>query len=171
MRDLLCMDIANMGFRDSSFDKIVCLHTIEHVQEINEAFEEMSRVLKPTGTILLIYPFEVIRGISAMGSAWAIRSSVSKAGELHIHSLSKARELHVHKLYPRKISKLVEGNGLCPKGSVMFVDPWLSYLTILEKRELTKEHYSSDAQGSESIDHVWVMSRYGESFAQPVLGR
>jgi len=36
-----------MGFSDSSFDKIVCLHTLEHVQEINKAFEEMARVLKP----------------------------------------------------------------------------------------------------------------------------
>ena len=47
MPNLLCMDMADLGFRDNSFDKIVCLHTIEHVREISKAFDEMSRVLKP----------------------------------------------------------------------------------------------------------------------------
>ena len=133
-QNLLCMDVVNMGFSDSSFDKIVCLHTIEHVQEINKAFEEMARVLKPSGGILLIYPFEIIRGICAMGTAWTVSSSISKAGKLHIHSISKARKQHIHKLYPRKISKLVGENGLRPKGSIMFMDPWPACLTILEKR-------------------------------------
>ena len=154
MRNLLCMNIANMGFPDDSFDKIVCLHTLEHVHEINQAFEEMSRVLKPSGSILLIYPFEIIRGMCAMRSAWTVYRSIIKASELH-----------VHRLYPRKISKLVEGNGLCPKGSIMFMDPVPAYLTILEKRNQVEEHYNFDARGPESIDHVWVMSRYGESFA------
>lgn len=165
MRNLFCMDIANTGFRDNSFDKIICLHAIEHVQEIDKAFEEMSRVLKPAGNILLMYPFEIVRGISAMGSAWALCPSTSKAGELHIHSLSKARKLHIHKLYPRRIAKLVEGNGLYLKGSVMFMDPWLSYLTIMEKRRYGNKHNSSDAHGSESIGHVWVRNSYAGSFA------
>ena len=124
MQNLMCMDAANMGFSDKSFDKIVCLHTIEHVQEINQMFEEMSRVLKPSGIILLIYPFEIIRGMCAIGGALAMCSSILKA-----------RELHIHKLYPRKISKLVAGNGLRPKGSIMFMDPCPAYLTILEKRK------------------------------------
>ena len=122
MRNLICMDAANIGFSDNSFDKIVCLHTIEHVQEINRSFEEMSRVLKPSGSILLIYPFEIIRGMCATGGALAMCSS-----------LLKARELHINKLSPRKISKLIAGNGLCSKGSIMLMDPWPAYLTILEK--------------------------------------
>lgn len=164
-RNTLCMDITNMGFRDSSFDKIVCLHTIEHVQEVNRAFEEMCRVLKPTGSILLIYPSEIIRGISAVGSAWALCPSVSKAGEVHIHSLSKARELHIHRFYPRKISKLIAGNGLRPKGSIMYMDPWPSYLTVLEKGKQAEKEPNLDVQGSESIDHAWIRNRYSESFA------
>ena len=154
MRNLLCMNIANMGFADDSFDKIICVHTIEHVQEVNEAFEEMSRILKPSGSIILIYPFEIIRGICAIGGALAMCSS-----------LLKARELHVHKLYPRKISKLVAGNGLCPKGSIMFIDPLPAYLTILEKREQVKERYEPDIQSSKPLGPVWVRSDYAESFA------
>ena len=123
MPNLICMDAANMGFSDNSFDKIVCLHTLEHVQEINKAFEEMSRVLKPSGIIILIYPFEIIRGMCAIGGALAMCSSVLKA-----------RELHLNKFSPRKISKIIAGNGLCPKGSMMFMDPWPAYLTVLKKR-------------------------------------
>lgn len=165
MRNMLCMDAANMGFRDSSFDKIVCLHSLEHIREINEAFAEMSRVLKPTGSAILVYPFEVIRGICAMGSAWVVCPSISKAAEIHIHSISEARQQHVHKLYPRKISNLVEGNGLCPRGSIMFLDPWPAFLTVLEKRETVKKHFDLDVQDPESTQYVWTRNRYAENLA------
>ncbi len=46
----------------------------------------------------------------------------------------------------------------------MFMDPWPSYVTILEKKR-AKEHYEFDVQGSESIGHVWIRNRYSESFA------
>jgi len=124
MQNLACMDVAHMGFPDSSFDKIICLHTIEHVREIDKAFQEMSRVLKPMGVILLVYPFEIVRGMCAVGGAWAMCSSISKA-----------RELHIHKLYPRRIHELIAGDGLHPKGGTLFMDPWPAYLTILEKTD------------------------------------
>ena len=79
MENLLCMDAANLGFSDNSFDKVVCLHTIEHIQETGKALEEMCRVLKPSGSIVLIYPFEIIRGTCAMGGALAMYSSISTA--------------------------------------------------------------------------------------------
>jgi len=123
MPNLLCMDMADLGFRDNSFDKIVCLHTIEHVREINKAFEEMSRVLKPGGSIILVYPFEVVRGMCAIGGAVAMCSSILKA-----------RQLHIRKFCPRKISRMIAGNGLHPRVNIMFADPWLSYLTVLRKK-------------------------------------
>ncbi len=123
MDNLLCMDASNLGFSDNSFDKVVCLHTIEHVQEVYKALEEMCRVLKPSGSIILIYPFELIRGTCAMGGALAMYSSISKA-----------RQLHVHKLRPRKIARLIAGNGLLHKESVMFMDPWPAFLTVLRKK-------------------------------------
>jgi ubiquinone/menaquinone biosynthesis C-methylase UbiE len=123
MENLLCMDAANLGFSDNSFDKVVCLHTIEHVQEVGKALEEMCRVLKPSGSIVLIYPFELIRGSCAVGGALAMYSSILKA-----------RQLHVHKLRPRKIGRLIAGNGLLQKESVIFMDPWPAFLTILQKK-------------------------------------
>ncbi len=154
MRNVACMDVTNMGFPDNSFDKIVCVHTVEHVERLDEAFKEMSRVLKPTGSIVLIYPFEIIRGICAIGGALAMYSSISKA-----------RELHVHKLRPGKISRLLKGNGLCPKGSIMFSDPLPAYLTMLEKRKQPEKSDSTEVYTPEPVRSVWKGSRYGESYA------
>ena len=132
--NLFCMDIADMGFSDNSFDKIVCIHTIEHVHKIERAFEEMARVLKPGGSILLTYPFEIIRGMGSMRDT--LRTCSSKWHALVTCSfISKARQLHIYKLSPRKISKIIEGSILMLTGSSMILDPWPSYLTILKKKE------------------------------------
>jgi len=133
MTNLCCMDVIDMGFSDNSFDKIVCLQTIEHVRKIERAFGEMARVLKSGGSILLTYPFEIICGMGVMRHALATYSSKWHA-LVTCSFISKVRELHIHKLYPRKISKMARENGLYPKGSIMFMDPWPAYLTILEKR-------------------------------------
>ena len=117
------MDAIDTGFPDSFFDKIVCVHTIEHIQEISKAFEEMSRILKPTGLILLMYPFEIIRGINAIVDALVMSGPISKA-----------RKMHIHKLYPRKIVKQIAGKSLVHVKSNFFFDPWPAYLTILKKK-------------------------------------
>jgi SAM-dependent methyltransferase len=151
MQNVVGMDVADMAFPDNFFDKIFCIHTIEHVGRIDKAFEEMSRVLKPTGSLLLMYPFEIIRGMCAIGGALAMCSSITKA-----------RELHAHKLRPGKIRKLLKGNCLYHKGSLMFPDPLPSYLSILEKRELPEV---ARANGPELAGHVLVRKSYSESFA------
>ena len=44
-------------FPDSTFDTIFCCSVLEHCTEPWRAFTEMSRVLQPTGTIILSVPF------------------------------------------------------------------------------------------------------------------
>jgi ubiquinone/menaquinone biosynthesis C-methylase UbiE len=151
-QNLICMDATNMAFPNSSFDKIVCLHTIEHIPRVDMALDEMSRILKPEGSIVLVYPFEIIRGMFAVGGALAMCSSIAKA-----------RELHLHKLYPGKISKMIAGNGLRPKGSIMFLDPWPAFLTVLEKKETLEKDFDLDVQYPKSTQYVWTRNRYAES--------
>jgi ubiquinone/menaquinone biosynthesis C-methylase UbiE len=50
------MDIANLKFPDSSFDCIICLHVLEHVEEDRKAMREFYRVLKPNGWAILQVP-------------------------------------------------------------------------------------------------------------------
>jgi len=42
-----------LPYKDNSFDKVVCISAIEHVDKDRQAVEEMMRVLKPGGLLLL----------------------------------------------------------------------------------------------------------------------
>jgi SAM-dependent methyltransferase len=50
-------DIAAIPVEDESFDAVLCTEVLEHVPEPIAALREMSRVLKPGGTLLLTAPF------------------------------------------------------------------------------------------------------------------
>lgn len=54
--DLRC-DITNIPLPSYSFDTIICCEVFEHLPDPNRAFEELSRLLKDVGTILLTAPF------------------------------------------------------------------------------------------------------------------
>ncbi len=95
------MDAASLTFADNSFDKIVSVHAIEHIPPIGEAFSEMSRVLKPGGVALYIYPAEPIKGI------WAIPTAIILHGNPF-----KATTVHCHWLWPSRVRSIAEPNGL-----------------------------------------------------------
>jgi len=60
-------DVCNMGFPDAMFDLVVCISTLEHIGldgygvtssgTARKAVEEMCRVLRPRGRILITVPF------------------------------------------------------------------------------------------------------------------
>ena len=50
------MNIENLKFKEETFDKIVCIETLEHVLHPEKAISEMKRVLKKQGIIVLSYP-------------------------------------------------------------------------------------------------------------------
>lgn len=121
-RGLKVMDATRMDFPAGSFDKIYSCHTVEHVKETDKFLKEMERVLKPGGKILLVYPFEVIRGTGA------INASLLMFGDI-IH----CRKIHVHKISPKKIQKIIEGTKLKHAKSYfsLFLTP--QNFTLLEK--------------------------------------
>lgn len=94
-------DAEALDYPDDSFDKIVSVHAIEHIPNIEAAFSEMSRVLKPGGKALFIYPAEPIQGI------WAVPTAIV----LHGNPL-KARDVHCNWLWPSKVRALAEPCGL-----------------------------------------------------------
>lgn len=51
-------DIINISQADETYDLILCYHILEHVIEDSKAIEELFRVLKPNGTILIQTPFK-----------------------------------------------------------------------------------------------------------------
>ena len=46
-----------LPFSDSEFDAVVCFETVEHIFNIDDIFQEINRVLKPKGRILITSPF------------------------------------------------------------------------------------------------------------------
>jgi hypothetical protein len=68
---------------------------------LTEALAEMTRVLRPGGEMVFIYPAEPVMGL------YAIPTSII----LHGTPL-KAREVHCQKLWPAKLRAMVEPLGL-----------------------------------------------------------
>jgi SAM-dependent methyltransferase len=50
------MDCSRLGFRDAQFDAVLSFETIEHVSDDDQYVEEISRVLRPGGMLLLSTP-------------------------------------------------------------------------------------------------------------------
>lgn len=125
--NLSVMDATNLAFPDNSFDKAYSLHTIEHIPDLRKALDEMERVLKPNGLLVLTYPIEP----SFMRGFWCLYHAVV----VYKNPLA-AREIHIHSIHPRKLRKLIHSFGL---NLAHVTSPFLAlfypqYLTVLEKR-------------------------------------
>ena len=99
--NLKVMDATNFDFPSNYFDKIYSCHTIEHIPNLEKLFLEIERVLKPNGKAVLVYPWELIRGIGALGAALII-----------FKNPFKCQEIHLHKLNPQKIKEIIKGSKL-----------------------------------------------------------
>lgn len=116
------MDAQQLRFEDKEFDKMYSSHTIEHIKNLLIAFQEAGRVLKRGGIYVVVYPWELFRGMAAMRSAMKVDGSVFKA-----------REHHLHKLNPRKLDKYLYGTGLTQVKSRLFFANTPQYISILKK--------------------------------------
>lgn len=115
-------DITNLDFAEGSFDKVYSLHTIEHLPDLEQFFTEVARVLKPGGTAIIIYPWELFQGMQAIGAA--IRQ---------YRNPLLAREIHRHRLTPKSIVKFTKGTSLLHVESKLVFATGIQYLTMFRK--------------------------------------
>ena len=54
---VLDIDREKLPFEDNFFDKIYCLHVLEHLSNVEHAMREMHRCLKPTGVAIIEVPY------------------------------------------------------------------------------------------------------------------
>jgi len=118
---LQVMDACDLKFPDTSFDLIISTHTVEHIPNTTLFFKEMVRVLKKDGHIVLIYPWEPIRGYTILPEVLLMK-----------RSLRECRKIHVHAFTPLKI-KSVLSSSLVQKKWKMFFVPQPNFISVIKK--------------------------------------
>lgn len=116
------MRAEDLDFPSDEFDFVVSVHAIEHIPELEAALAEMSRVLKPGGKAVLIYPAEPIMGL------YAVPTSVILHG-----TPFKAREVHCQKLWPSKLRRLMEPVGMRQLSSEFSFFKTPQFASVFEK--------------------------------------
>jgi ubiquinone/menaquinone biosynthesis C-methylase UbiE len=54
--EVLGMDARNLEFASGSFEKVICLHVMDFIEDINKVTDEILRVLKEGGQFVITYP-------------------------------------------------------------------------------------------------------------------
>lgn len=116
-------DATSLDFPGNIFNKIYSINTIEHIFDLRQFFHEITRVLEPGGIVLLIYPWEPIRGIQAI---WAAL--------INFKNPFMAQKVHLHKLNPEKIKKLIKNTPLEHIESKLIFTLGFNYVTLLAKK-------------------------------------
>jgi len=109
-------------FEDATFDFIISIHAIEHIPPLEEALTEMTRVLKPGGKALFVYPAEPIKGL------YAVPTSIILHGNPF-----KARQVHCHKLSPSKLRVMVEPMGMTETAHEFSLFKTPQFTSVFEK--------------------------------------
>ena len=115
-------DATNLRFADGTFDKVFSLHTIEHLQDPGALLSEIGRVLEPGGMAVIVYPWELFRGMQAIGAAVRLYRNPFLAGRIHLHRLT-----------PSRLRGLVAGSSLTHRKSLFVPALGLQFMTILDK--------------------------------------
>ncbi len=55
------VDITEIPFESNSYDAIICIHVLEHVENDRKAMDELYRVLKPGGWAVITVPIDFNR--------------------------------------------------------------------------------------------------------------
>ncbi len=119
---VVCMYAEDLEYGDETFDTIVAVHSIEHIPQLDRAFAEMSRVLKPGGHALFIYPAEPIMGL------YAIPTSMILYG-----TPLRAREVHCQKLWPAKVRRMTSDLGLVERHREFNLWKSPQFISLFEK--------------------------------------
>lgn len=97
-------DITNIEIEDNFFDVITCYHILEHIEDDHNAIEELYRVLKPRGKLLVQTPFKD-------GDIYENPLITSKADRLKHFG----QEDHVRVYSPQGLAKRLSRSGFSVK--------------------------------------------------------
>lgn len=99
LKDGVVADAIKLPFKDGTFDRIVCVELIEHLDEPQRCISEFRRVLKDDGRLILTTP--------NYRSLWPVTEWLwDRFGRGRDY-----RKQHIYKFNPSSIKKLLEDSG------------------------------------------------------------
>ena len=118
--DVFACDAENLAFPEGIFDAVISIHVIEHIVDIARAMREFARILKPGGTMILIYPFEPVAGITCIPFA----------------PLSNKCHVHLRALKPKDLTRIVTDNctDLFSVTHVGYLSLAPTYMSVFRKK-------------------------------------
>jgi SAM-dependent methyltransferase len=117
--DVFVCDAENLAFPDCFFDIVISVHVVEHLIDIAKAIREFARILKPDGSMILVYPFEPVAGITCIPFA----------------PLSNTCRIHVRVLKPKDLLNIVQDNriDLSPVSHGGYYNPNPTYISVFKR--------------------------------------
>lgn len=119
------MSATNIDHPTSFFDKICAFEVIEHIQDTNQFLTEVRRILKNKGQFIISFPFEIIRGQSAL------LDSLNVFGDI-----KHGRQLHIHKFFPKQVIAIAKNYSLKAISSRLVLAPFPTYVVVFTKNAL-----------------------------------
>jgi 2-polyprenyl-3-methyl-5-hydroxy-6-metoxy-1,4-benzoquinol methylase len=101
-------DIRSTDFANNSIDIIVCSEVLEHIKDHNAVIQEIHRILKPKGILILSVPYDTLF------SLWRPLFSINCFIEGYIlgNSYSRHHAGHINHFSPRDIKKTLTASHL-----------------------------------------------------------
>ncbi len=133
--DYIC-DITNIPVEDNMFDNVMCTEVFEHLPNPLKAFEELSRILKKGGKILITAPFRCLYHqepyfyYSGFSTHWY--EYIAEQNDLEITLLKPNGNYYQDVGF--EILRIARFGGLFQRFiSLFFTIPMLGYLFFIEK--------------------------------------
>lgn len=105
--NVLKADARSLPLREGVFDKVISVHTLEHIDDLPAVLREMDRVMKQGGMAFHLFPAHFFT--KAEG---AIFDALRMNGLNLVKAWSDAHQLHVHRLSPKKVQEFLIGTNL-----------------------------------------------------------
>ncbi len=135
--DFVCCDLCHLPLRESSIDLAVCASVFEHIENLDQALENIKSVLKTKGILAAGYPIETKLLDFIVRSFWNSESHVWDQGNKM--KLNRLRDPHIHKQDFSDIRKMLKKYFVCLKMRKM-PGKWLpDFLSIYENVLLLNE--------------------------------
>lgn len=99
----LVADAHNLPFKDEEFDLVVCLETLEHVEDPKRVLREIRRVLRKDGSLIVLVPSENL--LFRLGWPFWLLTRGKVWKNTHVHQFTGNQIVHLIKETGFKLTK------------------------------------------------------------------